>query len=326
MTEHEMIRLMTGKFPRSPAQGNRLFECDAELIEIGGQTWGMSMDSFSPEEDLFTSENPARLGANLAIATLSDLLAAAIEPRLYMHAISLPRDAPPGFAGELTDGIRAILEQAGCFLIGGDTGTARTWQYCGFAAGPAARTPLTRIFRADSSALWTTGKLGDANLAAFSNAPTPPFELRIEEARHIQPHATACMDTSGGLMDALWTLHALNPDWRMDIELTRIPYAEGLRETARNAGLPPEAALIGGAGEYELIFAAPATYVPPAALAQITRIGRLSPAHRSPGIFLENPPEPPVQIRQPPPCPRAAPSLSAYIADILDYTRHLYTP
>ncbi len=330
MTESDIIRHLAGKFPRSSRQANDLFECDAELVKIGAQIWGMTMDEFSPGEDRFTSENPAQLGANLAVATLSDLLAADIEPRFYMHALSLPKDAPRSFLDGLTDGIRDILEQAGCFLIGGDTGMADSWLYCGFAMGPAAAAnPRTRIFGAESKTLWITGALGDANLAAFSGAPTPLFEFRLEESRCVRRCASAGMDTSSGLMDALWTLHTLNPAWRIDFEIERVPLAAGLREAARALKLPPEAALVGAAGEYELVFASDLPGDQPAphpCLTPIARLSRAGPPHGVPGLFIQRDGQPPVSVDHPPPCPRAAPSLSGYIAEIITYANLLQTP
>lgn len=315
MTEHDLIRTIAGHFPRSRQQVNGLFECDAEIVRIGGEPWGMSLDEFSPEEDLFTSSDPVRLGRNLAVATLSDLLAAGILPRFFMHALTLPQTAPTSFAEELCAGIADVLDRAGCCLIGGDLGLADTWRYCGFAMGPAANPePVTRRFSPASKTLWTTGRLGDANLAILSGEPTPDFELRLEEAGFIRKHATACMDTSGGLMDALWTLHTLNPDWRMDLFADRIPLTDGVSDFARSAGLPPEAALIGGAGEYELIFATDGSTDPPGC----TRIADLS--KNAPGGLFVHPAGKDVrQVTRPPPCPRAAASRTAYLQDIIAF-------
>ncbi|MBM4152566.1 MAG: hypothetical protein FJ220_03470, partial [Kiritimatiellaceae bacterium] len=145
MTEYDLIRNISMKFPRSRQQLNGLFECDAELIQIGDQTWGMSMDEFSPEEDRFTSDQPEILGANLAVATLSDLFAAGIEPRFFMHALSLPKNCSASFSDALMNGIKSILAQTDCHLLGGDLGTAETWRYCGFAMGQAGSNgPITR--------------------------------------------------------------------------------------------------------------------------------------------------------------------------------------
>lgn len=316
MTEADIIRLFTQPFPRSEQQLNAPFECDAELLRIGDEIWACSIDDFSPEEDLFTSENPQRLGANLVTATLSDLLAAGAEPRFFMHALTLSPNTDNEFLQGLRDGIRATLEQANCFLCGGDLSQGATWRYSGFAMGPTAR-PLTRKLPETSTALWVTGSLGDANLAALLQAPTPAFELRLKEAAVIRKYATGCIDTSGGLMDALWNLHSLNPHLRIELHREHIPMDEGLSSIDH---IPPEAALVGGAGEYELLFATPeldATEEAELTALGITRIADLSTAN--PGLFVHN-----RKVETPPPCPRSGESMENYIGAVIHYAAAVF--
>jgi thiamine-monophosphate kinase len=317
MTEADLIRLFTQPFPRSDRQLNEPFECDAELLRIGNETWALSIDDFSPEEDLFTSDNPQRLGANLITATLSDLLAAGAEPRFFMHALTLPPNAGSDFLHGLRDGISETLKRAGCFLCGGDLGQGPTWRYSGFAMGPVSR-PLTRKLPNTSSALWVTGQLGDANLAALLQAPTPAFELRLQEAAAIRKYATGCIDTSGGLMDALWTLHSLNPNLRIELHRERIPLADGLSSIGN---IPPEAALVGGAGEYELLFATPTT-LNAAAEAELTALGITRIADLStenPGLFVHD-----RRVEAPPPCPRSSGTMENYIEAVIHYAAELF--
>lgn len=316
MTEADIIRLFTQPFPRSEQQLNAPFECDAELLRIGNETWACSIDDFSPKEDLFTSDNPQRLGANLVTATLSDLLAAGAEPRFFMHALTLPPDASVEFIQGLRDGIRTTLEQADCFLCGGDLGSGPTWRYSGFAMGPTAR-PLTRNLADTSTALWVTGSLGDANMAALLQTPTPTFELRLKEAAAIRKYATGCIDTSGGLMDALWNLHSLNPHLRIELHRERVPLAAGLSSIG---SIPPEAALVGGAGEYELLFATPnldATEEAELTALGMTRIAVVST--EIPGLFVHD-----RRVETPPPCPRSGESMKNYIAEVIRYATELF--
>jgi thiamine-monophosphate kinase len=317
MHEVDIIRSIATRFPRAREQMNALFESDAELIRMGNATWGLTMDDFSPEEDLFSADDPARLGANLAVATLSDLLAVGAEPRFFMHALALPALVPPAFLAALCDGIASILDQAECSLCGGDTGCADPWRYCGFAMGPVtAATPLTRRLPARPQTLWITGTLGDANLAALTGAPTPAFEPRLREAAAIRRHATACMDTSGGLMDAVWIMHVLNPALRFDIHADKIPFAPAVAAAAATAGLPSGAALLGGAGEYELLFAAPADLRADAARELLelgsTPIGTAAP-DAAPGVRIVHDGRPAVPMTTPPPCARAAASTADHI-------------
>ncbi|MCX7010813.1 MAG: AIR synthase related protein [Kiritimatiellaeota bacterium] len=321
MNEYDIIRAIAAKYPRSPSQLNQLFECDSELLKLGGQVWGLTMDEFSPTEDLFTSDDPALLGANLTVATLSDLLAAGAEPKFFMHAVSLPHKATPAFIEGLAEGIGRILKQADCALLGGDLGTAESWRYCGFAMGPVvAAKPLTHRLPSVPQTLWITGELGDANLAALQRGPTPAFQLRLPEAVAIRQHATACIDTSGGLMDALWILHELNPAMRFELHAEKIPLASGIREFSKTAGIPAEAALLGGAGEYELLFATPSNLAP-ATTAVLTDLG-MTPiadvtANGTAGIQIFRQGRPVATMTDPPPCPRAAGDTTEHIKAVI---------
>ena len=330
MTEYDFIRSFAGKFKRDPQQLNGLFESDAELIDIGGQTWALTMDEFTPEEDRFTSDDPRRLGANLVTATISDLLATGAEPRFFLHTLALPANANAAFADQLTDGISATLQEAQCFLLGGDIATCPTWRYNGFAAGPvAAPAPILRRFAPASRYLWITGEVGDANLAALTGAPTPAFELRTTEASLIRPYATAGIDTSGGFLDALWCLHAVNPEWRINLQLAQIPLAATVQAFAATAGEQALAAIVGGAGEYELLFATPALTREEADILQasgFTRIADVMPSPE-PGLYVHRGTGMHLPIPQPPPCPRSYPALEPYITAVQEYThQYLATP
>jgi len=328
MTEIEIIRAISDKFPRSDQQLNKLFECDAELLRIGDQIWGLSMDEFSPGEDFFTADHPETLGANLATATLSDLFAAGVEPRFFMHSLTVPKDATPAFLDELTRGIQSTLKQANCFLCGGDLGTSDPWQYCGFAMGPVQSTePITRLLPNRSKTLWITGSLGNANRAVLHHLPTPAFELRIREAEVIRNCSKACIDTSGGLMDALWTLHQLNPEMRFNLHVEKIPLAKELRESAPLYNIPPEAALVGGAGEYELLFATPDN-LPDPQRAKLEAMGMTAIAtlsiNTSPGIYICRNEEVIRPMTSPPPCPRSIQPLADYIQAVASFAEHLF--
>ena len=173
MTEYELIRAIAGRFARSPGQRNGLFESDAELVEIGGLLWALTLDEFSAEEDLLPAGDPEQLGWNLAVATLTDLLAVGARPQFFMQVLSLPQRVGRDFAEGIADGVRSALDEAGCALCGGDIGVAETWRFTGFAMGPVESTrPITRVLPPVEQRLWVTGDLGDANLAALCGLPS----------------------------------------------------------------------------------------------------------------------------------------------------------
>jgi thiamine-monophosphate kinase len=330
MNEYDIIRSMAGRFPRSRRQRNQLFTCDAELIEIGGQLWGLTLDEFTPEEDLFSSEDPELLGANLATATLSDLLAAGAEPEFFMHAVSLPRQADAAFIDRLCGGIKSVLDKVGCFLCGGDIGMAETWRYCGFAMGRLlGDKPLTHILPKEPQMLWVTGQLGDANLAALAGQPTPRFELRLEEAGLARRFGTACIDTSDGFLNAIWLLHTVNPEMRIEVHCDRLPFAPGIPDFAALKGFPKEAALLGGAGEYELLFSTP-LFTPGSPNAQaVSAAAKLiatAQSHDKPGVFLYRSSKPIGTMLEAPPCPRDAANVAEHIQDVMQAAQKLFGP
>ena len=287
MDEMDIIRLMCKEFPRSPRQKNALFACDAELLELPGGIYGLSMDEFSPEEDLLPCSDPEALGANLATAVLSDVLAAGCVPEFYMHAVSGP-PAAPEFCLALTRGVQSVLAQGRCFLLGGDYGQSvgpGGWRYTGFAMGIAGeRGPLTRVIPDTSpdtpQALWITGTVGDGNAHALRGS-MPRFEPRFAEAREIRGRATACTDTSGGLGESLLTLAMCNPRHRLEVDGASVPFAPEARAAAAAGNFPESAFALGGAGEYELLFTAPEG----APVNCATRIGTVTAEVGEPGVL-----------------------------------------
>ncbi len=321
MTEYDIIRSFSQNFKRSSEQQNGLFESDAELIMIGDQLWALTMDEFTPDEDLFTSENPVALGSNLAVATMSDLFASGADPVWYMHSVSFAKSVDSEFIEGLAKGISSVVNKVGCSVCGGDMGCAETWRYCGFAMGQVPNNrPLTRKMPTEPQSLWVTGSLGDTNLAALIGSPTPCFELRFDESKAIRSMASACIDTSGGFFDSLWMLHELNPGLRMEIDLDCIPYASVLRETAASAGFPMEAALLGGAGEYELLFSVPeGTQIP---LDCVTCVGHVRPDTDS-GVYLHRNGRRTIHMTEPPPCPRDAATVEDHIREVMLMAKRL---
>ncbi|MBP5321508.1 MAG: hypothetical protein J6334_11020 [Kiritimatiellae bacterium] len=233
MTEYALIRHLFGDAVPE------LFTSDAQFFEVGGETWGITCDTFSPEEDLFSADDPRRFGVNAVRGTLSDLAASGCVPALFLQAVTFPRGASDPWLAAFAEGVKAALADAGCRLLGGDMGEGAGLVYTGIALGPRRR-PLSRILPDTPQRLWTTGPFGAFNVAALAGAPAPEIPRREPP-----PAATACIDTSGGFADALWQLHQLNP--RHDFRLGTIPVA------------PPgnPALLFGGAGEYELLFTTP---------------------------------------------------------------------
>lgn len=155
-------------------------------------------------------------------------------------------------------------------------------------------------------------------------ARPPPFELRTPEAEFIRQSATGCIDTSGGLFDALWTLKVLNPSLRFEVDLERIPYCQGLASFSTATGVPAEAALLGGAGEYELLFCfAQNTAAIPSSPLCIHEIGEAAPSSE-PGIFLKGRDSRLIELSSPLPCPRSFEDVDSYAQAIVSLACKLF--
>ncbi len=283
MNEYSLIRHLFGDV-------KDLFKSDAQLIEVAGQKWGITCDSFSLEEDLFTADNPHVLGQNLVTATLADLIATGCKPAFYEHTLILPKTSSETWVRELTEGISHALVQAGCQLIGGDMGQADRFAYTGIGLGPQLRN-VSRLLPNELQKLYVSGELGDVNESILKRLPTPLLEPRVLPAC-----ALAAIDTSSGFMDAVWQLHVLNP--HVKFEITNPPVKD-IRF------------LFGAAGEYELLFTS-AEPVPGAIC-----IGTVTPGKT--GVYLNG-----KEIKVPPPDPRSFTSLQEYITSVEKQVHELF--
>ena len=328
MTERELIEALTAGFARAPEQLNTTHEADAEILRLGAELWAATVDDFSAEEDLFFDADPWLIGWNVVTATLSDLLCVGAVPRFFMPAVCIPPKLDEDFLKELTRGVREALETAGCFLIGGDVGRADCWRYVGTAFGPiSGGRPLTRRVPEGRHTLWITGPLGAANLAAAQRFPPPRFPMRLRAAEAIRELGAACTDTSGGFFDAVWNVHEATPGARIEIDLGAVPFAPGVADFASAAGMPGEAVLLGGAGEYELLFAVPESCPDTVPLRleemearMIGSVGWQEPA----GVFFHRGDSGSQAMTAPPPCPRAAGTVENHLRDVAAMAMELF--
>ncbi len=238
MNESEMIALF------SAVHGITPYSADAELF---GDLL-LTMDSFSPDEDFFNFTSPERIGHNMAAAVLSDLLACGIWGEFLLNAWNIDSSLEKDFYARCAAGIEEVLQHGELRCIGGDMGRASPWSWCAVAGGHlTAPAPVRRIAsRKLPFDLYVTGTLGDANYCAFFKKEMPEIELRSP----VPPEALFATDTSGGFMDALENFRRVNPD--LTLRLEHFPIAP-----VGELPFPAEFLLIGGVGEYELLYALP---------------------------------------------------------------------
>jgi len=328
MTERDLIEALTRGFPRAPEQVNAIHEADAEILRLGDDLWAATVDDFSAEEDLFFDAEPRLIGWNVVTATLSDLLCVGAIPRFFLPAVCIPQHPPENFLQGLTEGAREALEAADCFLIGGDVGRADHWRYVGVAFGSiGSATPLTRRIPPGNHTLWVSGPLGGANVAAATGSPPPRFPLHLKVAELLRELASASTDTSGGFCDAVWNVSQLSPGARIEIEVEALPLAPGVAAFATASGMPQEAALLGGAGEYEIVFTVPEP-CPEAGCLRLEAmgcraVGRVK-ERMEPGVFFLRAGGEISAMTEAPPCPRASATTQDHIREVAARAKALF--
>jgi len=242
--------------PRSPDQQNAPYTSDAEIVTIGDTLMAVTVDEFSAEDGLGSFETDPRIfGQNLAIAGLSDLLAVGARPRFWCQSIGCPADRKPAWLHEFTTGLTSVLNEAGCFIIGGDSGATQNFRLTATAIGDfeSNRHPVTRILNQPAGILAVSGSLGTVNHSALKGSPVE-LNYRGSLSQTMNASAYACIDTSDGLITSLEMLQKVNPSTTFKLNLETIPYPAGM---AIDIPIPKETSLFGAAGEYELLYCLP---------------------------------------------------------------------
>lgn len=240
MNEQKMIEKISGIHGQSP------FLSDAELF--GKMLY--SMDSFSKTEDFFENTPPETVGHNMAAAACSDLLACGVKPEFLIQTWIIDDSEPEEFYLQAARGIETVLNHYGAKCIGGDMGCSNPWNWTATVGGSLKAAPVQRkTNRKIPFDLYLSGSVGDANIAAFFRKEMPLIELR----EPVPQNALFATDTSGGFFDALENFRRVDPE--LSIQLENIPYA-----VQEKLPFPEEFLLIGGVGEYELLYAVPAGF------------------------------------------------------------------
>ncbi|MCF8296353.1 MAG: thiamine-phosphate kinase [Saprospiraceae bacterium] len=261
--ETDIIKKIIGILPKSGFLQNRFFESDAEIINHNSKKLLFSIDEFS-QEDFFRDDYPFELGYNIAVATISDVLASGGKPLYYAHSISIDNEKwDSNFIEAFSQGIAKVLKNAGAGFIGGDLGKSESWKYTGVIIGETEN-PITRIGAKEGDLLFMTGQLGAGNIEAamklFLNydflgnkikVPRLKLNLRNKESEFINKFATSCIDSSDGVLSALITISDLN---NVGFEITNLPYTKEGIKLCELISKPKCMLFMGECGEYELVF------------------------------------------------------------------------
>ena len=165
--------------------------------------------------------NPFTMGWMAVMASLSDLAAVGSDPFGLVVSVALEPDRPQAFASRVAAGMEAACRRLGVHILGGDTNTAPALTLTATALGivPVSGA-MMRTGCEPGDILFASGGLGSGNALILSRLADLPIEFHSEFdyrpvaqvgfGRVLGSFASACMDTSDGLLATLDQLMRLN--------------------------------------------------------------------------------------------------------------------
>lgn len=264
--EELQIHRITEILPVAPERCTPVYAADCELAVIDGVSLLCSLDDFS-SEDLFRTDNPERLGWNIACAALADVFACGGIAILYSHALVPAPDWDNNFLEAFTKGVGSALQGCGAGFLGGDMGHGKEWRYTSHVIGRPRDRMVDRRGARHGDALYLSGRIGLGNLEAalrlYGNNPLlqkafsvyqPRFRLLHRESELVARFASAAIDTSDGLASSVLQLADQS---QVGFEVGEIPYHNLAGMASRFLRKPSILLALGGCGEYELLFSVP---------------------------------------------------------------------
>ena len=315
--ERELIAEIRARVPAAPSWLTIGIGDDAAVVEAPrGALEVLTTDSLieSIHFDRRLSA-PGDIGWKALAVNLSDVAAMGATPRLALLSLGLPDTMDADGVHELIDGFLSLAGDARVALAGGNITRSPGPLIVDVTVSGFARRRhlLTRAGGRAGDDLYVTGEIGTATagLLAWQAGVTDIPGIDACVARHRRPAprvrvgmllgrnraATACMDLSDGLADAVRQI-AEASGTGAHIDAAAVPINSATRGWFGRSGQDPVMAAIAGGDDYELLFSAPrrargrlATVMRQAQGVPIARIGALTAA-RDLGISLEGREEP----------------------------------
>ena len=268
ISENNFINSLISGFKRSPMQINKVHESDAEIIKISGDSstyLAVTTDSIVEEIKSGLYDNPYLIGWMSVMVNLSDLSAVGAHPLGIILSQIIPSDYRSEDLSNLQLGIKDACRKCRTFILGGDTNTGDNLIITGTAVGILEdKKFISRIGCQPGDILYSTNFLGRGNafaISRFFNQGNKNFEFLpqsgINYCRLIKNYASACMDTSDGVISTLDQLMRLNKlGFKIDDDWAEKIDKESL-ELAESSFIPAWLLLAGYHGEFELIFSIP---------------------------------------------------------------------
>lgn len=224
----------------------------AVLAPIGGRvlvTTDMLMDGTC---FVLAEAGPQRVGRKAMAVNLSDIAAMAGKPSAAVVSLGLPRDGGRALAEQLFEGMREVVGEFDCPIVGGDT---NSWdgQLVISVTIIGEATERGAVLRSGAKVgdwICVTGPLGGSILGRHLDF-TPRLREALELHRHADLHAM--IDISDGLAK---DLHHICEESRCGalVKAESIPIADAARELSARDGRSPLDHALSDGEDFELVF------------------------------------------------------------------------
>ena len=259
--ENISLNRLIRHFRRGPNQLNLPHQSDAEILKIPGTDTllAITTDTIVEEIEYGLYTDPWLQGYMTVLVNISDLAAVGAKPIGVLLNQTFPEQSIDEYLEKLQTGINDACEEAGTFVLGGDTNHASHTAMGATAIGIIEdNKPMFRVGAKLGDLIYVTGPLGKGSALGLAKFSGKNFQykpsIRLAESSVIRKYAHCCIDTSDGLLYGLDQLMRLNDlGFRVDQDIPKI-IDEASLQLARQLNIPSWLLLNGPHGEFELLF------------------------------------------------------------------------
>ena len=263
--ENSNISKIASCYNRSPLQVNKIHESDSEIIKLKENFYlTITTDSISEEIETGLYDDPWLIGWMAVTVNLSDIAAVGAKPVGLVISQIIPNNTNETFLNRLSKGISDACEEYETYILGGDLNSGSQLIITGTATGIIENgNVITRKGIKPGDTIFISGKAGLGNAYALNKFSCTPGliinykpKARIKEGILLREYATACMDTSDGVISALDQLARINYTGFEVNNYEPLLDPEVLK-ASEYYNFPSWLFLAGQHGEFELIFSIP---------------------------------------------------------------------